>query len=281
MTMIQTGFTKLFGSIIASSIWSEDDKVRIVWITLLALSDSDGYVAGSIPGLAHLAHVEVDDCERALEKLRQPDRYSRTPDNEGRRIQVIEGGWLVLNRAKYRDLQWEEDRAERHRESNRRYYHSRKHSDSNSDSPGPNRIDSDRVGDKKEKEKEKKKEDLLSEPSVSDRSPAPNSEAAKDENAARWVFDFYVRALERNPKTYLYTEKRKRLILAVLKDAIQMRGDRTKAANFLAKCIGTMTESDFHMGRDPKTQGKTYNREAHSRLDGVGYRIGSYQPRAA
>ena len=31
-------FVKLYGSIIHSSIWSEPDHVRIVWLTMLAMS---------------------------------------------------------------------------------------------------------------------------------------------------------------------------------------------------------------------------------------------------
>jgi hypothetical protein len=46
----------------------------------LALSDRDGYVAGSLPGLADLARVSVEDCEKAIEKLQQPDKYSRSPE---------------------------------------------------------------------------------------------------------------------------------------------------------------------------------------------------------
>lgn len=124
--MIQSGYTKLFGSIVASTIWREDDKTRLVWITLLALSDRDGYVAASLPGLADLARVSLEDCEKALKKLQQPDKYSRSPEHEGRRIQVTEGGWLILNRAKYRDMATEEHRREidrlrqrKHREKRR------------------------------------------------------------------------------------------------------------------------------------------------------------------
>ena len=119
--MIQSGYTKLFGSIVASTIWREDDKTRIVWITLLALSDKDGYVAGSIPGLADLARVTIPECEQALEKLQRPDRYSRSPEHDGRRVEVVDGGWLVLNRAKYRDMGWQEDRRERDRVRQQRH----------------------------------------------------------------------------------------------------------------------------------------------------------------
>lgn len=62
-----TGFTKLFGSIVTSTIWQEDDKTRIVWITMLALSDRNGEIEGSIPGLAHVAGVALKDCEQAVD----------------------------------------------------------------------------------------------------------------------------------------------------------------------------------------------------------------------
>lgn len=110
-----TGYTKLFSSIVASTIWREDDKTRIVWITMLALSDRDGVVEGSIPGLADLARVTIEECEQSLTKLQQPDKYSRTPDHDGRRIEVIDGGWFIINRAKYRDLVPDEQRRERDR----------------------------------------------------------------------------------------------------------------------------------------------------------------------
>jgi len=110
--MIHSGYTKLFSSIVASTIWREDDKTRLVWITLLALSDRDGYVAASLPGLADLAHVSIEDCEMAIGKLQQPDKYSRSPEHDGRRIEAVEGGWLILNRAKYRDLVPAEHRRE-------------------------------------------------------------------------------------------------------------------------------------------------------------------------
>ena len=104
-----SGYTKLFNSIVTSTIWTEDDKTRIVWITMLALADKHGEVQASIPGLARVAGVSVADCEKALEKFLSPDPYSRTPDDEGRRIESIEGGWVLLNHGKYRDLASKEE----------------------------------------------------------------------------------------------------------------------------------------------------------------------------
>lgn len=108
--MIETTYTKLFSSIVTSTIWREDDKTRIVWITLLAIKNRHGEVAGSIPGLAALANVSIPDCEAALNKLASPDTYSRTKENEGRRIEIIEGGWRILNHARYRNAMSEDER---------------------------------------------------------------------------------------------------------------------------------------------------------------------------
>jgi len=119
--MSMAGYTKLFNSILASTIWRASDKTRIVWITLLAMADKDGIAEGSIPGLADLARVSVEDCEAALAELMQPDKYSRTTEFEGRRIETIDGGWQLLNHAKYRTKMSEDDIRERNRQRQARW----------------------------------------------------------------------------------------------------------------------------------------------------------------
>jgi len=114
--MNMAGYTKLFNSILASTIWRSDDKTRIVWITLLAMADKDGIAEGSVPGLADLARVSIEDCEAALAELMAPDKYSRTTEYEGRRIEPVDGGWLLLNHAKYRAKMSEDDIREKNRQ---------------------------------------------------------------------------------------------------------------------------------------------------------------------
>jgi len=115
--MSMSGYTKLFNSILASTIWRENDKTRLVWITLLAMSDKDGICEGSVPGLADFARVTVDECEAALEVLSSPDKYSRTIEHEGRRIEALDGtGWRLLNHAKYRAKMSEDERREYNRQ---------------------------------------------------------------------------------------------------------------------------------------------------------------------
>lgn len=106
------GYTKLFSSIVTSSIWREDNVTRIIWVTMLALADATGRVDAAVPGLAAAANVDVDECERALAKLLSPDKYSRTKDHDGRRIEECEGGWAILNYAYYREKGRTRDRTD-------------------------------------------------------------------------------------------------------------------------------------------------------------------------
>lgn len=107
-----TGYTKLFGSILDSTIWHESLPVKVVWITMLAMADREGEVSASVPGLAYRAGVSVSECEEALGKFLGPDPYSRTREAEGRRIELVSGGWRLLNHAKYRAMLGKEERRE-------------------------------------------------------------------------------------------------------------------------------------------------------------------------
>lgn len=109
-TVNMTGYTKLFGSILASTIWSEPKETKVLWITMLAMAGKHGEVHASIPGLAHAAHLTLEETQSSLKILLSADQYSRTKDHEGRRIEEIDGGWLILNHAKYRRLMNAEER---------------------------------------------------------------------------------------------------------------------------------------------------------------------------
>ena len=75
-----TGFVKIQSSILQSTIWREENHVRILWITILTLSDKNGVVEGSIPGLADMARISIQECEDGLSRLMSSDPYSRTKD---------------------------------------------------------------------------------------------------------------------------------------------------------------------------------------------------------
>lgn len=105
-------FAKLVPGIVKSSVWDLPSDIRIVWITMLALKDKDGYVQGAAKALARQANVSEEATEEALRLFQEPDPSSHTPDNEGRRIAPAPGGWIVLNHMIYRAGDHRADHAE-------------------------------------------------------------------------------------------------------------------------------------------------------------------------
>lgn len=122
-------YSKLHSSLVNSSLWTEPDNVRILFITMLALADRDGCVYGSRGGIFRLANIkwndEDPDDQDPFEVLLSPDADSsdmmRNPDNEGRRIEEMPGGFKLLNYAYYRGLRNDDDRREQNRVAQERY----------------------------------------------------------------------------------------------------------------------------------------------------------------
>ncbi len=98
-------YNKLFAKILDSSIWLAPDPYRLVWITLLAAMDEDGNAMfACVDNLALRARVPLHEAESAVKAFEAPDHKSGDPDNEGRRIERIPGGWHILNAHKYRAI---------------------------------------------------------------------------------------------------------------------------------------------------------------------------------
>ena len=98
-------YNKLFTKILDSSIWLTSTPTRIVWMTFLAAMDEKGFARfAAVGNLAHRARVTLDEARTALDTLEGPDPESSDPENEGRRIERVPGGWVVLNAGKHREL---------------------------------------------------------------------------------------------------------------------------------------------------------------------------------
>lgn len=88
----------------------------------MALADQHGEIHAAIPGLARAANVTVKEAEKAIELFMSPDKWSRTQDHHGKRLEKIDGGWRLLNFEHYRSLMSAEERKEykRRKEQERR-----------------------------------------------------------------------------------------------------------------------------------------------------------------
>ena len=113
--MASEHFVKVYGTILDSSIWYEKDATRILWITMLAMADSTGYIEAATPGLAGRARISLEDCEESLTLFQSPDKHSKNQEYEGRRVEKVDRGWQLLNYQDYRDMRTEAQvkRAER------------------------------------------------------------------------------------------------------------------------------------------------------------------------
>lgn len=102
---IRTVYNKLFSKILDSSVWLLPHTTRIVWFTFLASMDEDGFCQfAAVQNLANRAIVTLEEAQAAVNVLEAPDPNSSNRDNEGRRVERVPGGWIVLNAVKYREL---------------------------------------------------------------------------------------------------------------------------------------------------------------------------------
>ncbi len=111
-------FVKLDCGIIHSSLWAESSDTKICWITLLLLADQNGFVRAAPSAIAREAGIPAEVARKAISLFCSPDNESRSPENQGKRIERVEGGFHVLNYEKYRERDYTNaERQKRWRES--------------------------------------------------------------------------------------------------------------------------------------------------------------------
>ncbi len=102
-------WTPLFSKIVDSSIWAEPDFVVKVFLTMLALKDADQVVRYNAFAIARKCwpsdgggEAKVLDALKVLSS-RDKRRIEKQPF-DGRRIERVEDGWLLLNGQFYEDM---------------------------------------------------------------------------------------------------------------------------------------------------------------------------------
>lgn len=106
-------FAKVFYQIFESSI-SEDYVSRQFFIDLLVLADEEGVVDKTPEAISRITNVPLEIVFRCIEILSRSDDRSRTPDEDGRRIVLVDPpriwGWRIVNYLKYREIRDQEAR---------------------------------------------------------------------------------------------------------------------------------------------------------------------------
>lgn len=115
-------YVPVFAKIVDSSLWSEPDFVVKVFITMLVKKDKDGVVRANAFNIAQWSRKSEDEVLKALKILSSPDKKRIEPQaNDGRRIQRVEDGWLILNASFYQDLMRQANRREYQRKKQAEY----------------------------------------------------------------------------------------------------------------------------------------------------------------
>ena len=111
-------FFPLDRGITTSSIWFRGSPAALkVWLYILLEADPSGFLEQRPFVIAHACLLDFNETTKALEFLAAPDPESRTPGNDGRRIEVSENGVRVLNYSSYRDKDYSTPRSRRWRET--------------------------------------------------------------------------------------------------------------------------------------------------------------------
>src|ERR1700739_4773004 len=101
-------------------------QALVTFQQFIVLADRDGVVDMTPESISRETTIPIEIIRIGITALEQPDKDSRTPDEEGRRIvRLSEGrtwGWRIVNYKHYRELKREEDRKAYHRQ----YWHKRK-----------------------------------------------------------------------------------------------------------------------------------------------------------
>jgi len=112
-------FAKIFNQIFASSI-AENYQVRHIFMDLLVLADRDGVVDMTPQAIARTINVPLELLTSSLSTLSTPDPDSRSPDEDGRRIVLLDAhrdwGWRIVNFAAYHKMRNEDGRRDYQRD---------------------------------------------------------------------------------------------------------------------------------------------------------------------
>lgn len=111
----------LWSGLVDSSIWEEPDHVFRVFMAMISLKDCNHVVSMDGYKLARRIHMDPGVVVDALAVLSKPDQRRPDQEFEGRRIQQVEDGWLVLQGEYYRKLVSQELRRSNNRRSQKAF----------------------------------------------------------------------------------------------------------------------------------------------------------------
>lgn len=116
-------YTKVFRSIFDGSLYGHFEAT-VTFLAMLVLADKDGEVDQTPAKIAANTGFPLDLVQKGISELQEPDERSRTPDEDGRRIVLLDAhrdwGWRITNFEKYNSIRNQQERAEYFRQYRKR-----------------------------------------------------------------------------------------------------------------------------------------------------------------
>lgn len=92
---------------------------------MIVLADADGIIDMTPQAMAARTSIPLEIIKKGIPILEAPDPYSRTPGQDGKRIELIDGhrpwGWHIVNHEKYKHLRDAKEVRAQNRERQQRF----------------------------------------------------------------------------------------------------------------------------------------------------------------
>lgn len=112
-------YGKIFDSMYKGTLYGQWEAI-VTFQQMIVLCDEDGIIDMTPPAISATTSIPREIIEKGIEILQQPDKYSRSPAEDGRRIILIDPerpwGWRIVNHAFYKNLASREDKKRADRE---------------------------------------------------------------------------------------------------------------------------------------------------------------------
>lgn len=101
-------YGKIFDSIYEGTLYGQWEAL-VTFQQMIVLCDADGMIDMTPQAIAARTSIPLKIIKKGIAVLEAPDPFSRTPDQEGRRIELIDAhrpwGWHIVNHEKYMRMQ--------------------------------------------------------------------------------------------------------------------------------------------------------------------------------
>jgi hypothetical protein len=225
-------YGKVFSQMYEGSLYGQWEAI-VTFQQMIVLCDAEGYVDMTPPAIAARTSIPLDIILKGIELLESPDKYSRTPDCDGRRIELVDPnrpwGWRIVNYLKYRQMASAEDKRE---------------------------ADRKRIADKRASERDRTRQDATSSEvsqTVADVAHVEaEAEAKKIYGASPLAHDLVIEAfheiLPELPRVKSWPERRRQKLRARIAERVK-QGKPADTVDYWRSLFRKVAGSDFLCGR--------------------------------